>query len=234
MRAAKALYEPALRLGARRHEARCSRAAALRSRRASRWCRRLGSEFLPELNEGAIWVNVHAADQRLGLGGAGRLCSRCAPRSAQVPEVRSVISKAGRPEDGTDPKLINMAEFLVDLKPETEWRAASTKREAARARWTRRSRQTPGPRAELLAADPRQRAGEHLADRRPDRDQGVRRRPRQCCDDKAREVLDAGARRAGRGARLHRPRGRAAADPDRGRPRARRALRPQRRRRRRT
>src|SRR5439155_13343407 len=39
----------------------------------------------------------------------------------KFPEVVSVTSKAGRPEDGTDPKLINMAEFLVDLKPENEW-----------------------------------------------------------------------------------------------------------------
>jgi cobalt-zinc-cadmium resistance protein CzcA len=35
--------------------------------------------------------------------------------------VATVVSKSGRPEDGTDPKLINMAEFLVDLKPESEW-----------------------------------------------------------------------------------------------------------------
>jgi cobalt-zinc-cadmium resistance protein CzcA len=40
----------------------------------------------------------------------------------KFPEVQSVISKAGRPEDGTDPKPINMSEFLVDLKPEAEWR----------------------------------------------------------------------------------------------------------------
>ena len=38
-----------------------------------------------------------------------------------------MISKAGRPEDGTDPKLISMAEFLVDLKPEGEWRAGCTR-----------------------------------------------------------------------------------------------------------
>lgn len=45
-----------------------------------------------------------------------------------IPEVNVVMSKAGRPEDGTDPKLINMAEFLVDLKPEREWRKGVTKR----------------------------------------------------------------------------------------------------------
>src|SRR6185295_2168920 len=39
----------------------------------------------------------------------------------RFPEVVSVVSKAGRPEDGTDPKMINMAEFLVDVKPQSEW-----------------------------------------------------------------------------------------------------------------
>jgi cobalt-zinc-cadmium resistance protein CzcA len=45
----------------------------------------------------------------------------------QTPEVRSVISKAGRPEDGTDPKPINMAEVFVDLKPPTEWKRGLSK-----------------------------------------------------------------------------------------------------------
>ena len=49
----------------------------------------------------------------------------------------------------------------------------------------------PGHRAELLAADPRQRAGEHLADRRPDRHQGVRRRHRRRCAGSADDVLRA-------------------------------------------
>ena len=39
-----------------------------------------------------------------------------------VPGSASVISKAGRPEDGTDPKMINMAEFLVDVNPQSAWR----------------------------------------------------------------------------------------------------------------
>src|SRR4029078_10796165 len=38
------------------------------------------------------------------------------------PEVRSVMSKAGRHEDGRDQKMVNMAEFLFDVKPADEWR----------------------------------------------------------------------------------------------------------------
>ncbi|MBI2316252.1 MAG: efflux RND transporter permease subunit, partial [Betaproteobacteria bacterium] len=46
-----------------------------------------------------------------------------------VPEVRSVFSKLGRPEDGTDPKIVNQVEALVDLYPEEEWKRKVSKRE---------------------------------------------------------------------------------------------------------
>src|SRR6267143_5193224 len=89
---------------------------------------RLGSEFLPELNEGSIWININLPPS-LSVTEATRQCGRIRAVIKSVPEVNSVISKAGRPEDGTDPKLINMSEFLVDLKPETEWRPGVTKRQ---------------------------------------------------------------------------------------------------------
>ena len=44
-----------------------------------------------------------------------------------MPEVRTTVSKAGQPEDGTDPKTISMAEVFVDLKPEEQWRKGLTK-----------------------------------------------------------------------------------------------------------
>ena len=44
-----------------------------------------------------------------------------------MPEVNTVISKAGRPEDGTDPKPMNMLECFVDLKPVAQWRPGITK-----------------------------------------------------------------------------------------------------------
>ena len=45
----------------------------------------------------------------------------------KTPEVRTIVSKSGRPEDGTDPKTINMAEIFVDLKQPSEWRKGMTK-----------------------------------------------------------------------------------------------------------
>jgi len=87
---------------------------------------RLGTEFLPELNEGAIWVNVFLPTS-VSVTEAQELNHRIRAALRNSPEVASVTSKTGRPEDGTDPKLINMSEFLVDVKPESEWRKGMTK-----------------------------------------------------------------------------------------------------------
>jgi cobalt-zinc-cadmium resistance protein CzcA len=86
----------------------------------------LGTEFLPELNEGSIWINVPLPSS-VSVTEAQSETARMRAAIARTPEVESVISKAGRPEDGTDPKLVNMAEILVDLKPESVWRAGLTR-----------------------------------------------------------------------------------------------------------
>jgi cobalt-zinc-cadmium resistance protein CzcA len=87
---------------------------------------RLGTEFLPELNEGSIWVNANMPPG-ISVEQARVYCGRIRAALRRTPEVRSVISKAGRPEDGTDPKSINMAEVFVDLKPPAQWRPGMTK-----------------------------------------------------------------------------------------------------------
>src|SRR5215813_9296965 len=81
---------------------------------------RLGSEFLPELNEGTMWVNINFPPG-ISVSETRRLSARVREILRGHEVVRSVTSKAGRPEDGTDPKPINMAEFFVDLKPPEEW-----------------------------------------------------------------------------------------------------------------
>jgi len=89
---------------------------------------RLGTEFLPELNEGSLWLNVKLPSS-VSVSEAQAQNGQIRRILLKTPEVNTVISKAGRPEDGTDPKLINMAEFLVDLKPESEWKRAVSKRQ---------------------------------------------------------------------------------------------------------
>src|SRR5215831_18406750 len=80
----------------------------------------LGSEFLPELNEGTMWVNINFPPG-ISMSETRRLASKVREILGDSEVVRTVTSKAGRPEDGTDPKPINMAEFFVDLKPPAEW-----------------------------------------------------------------------------------------------------------------
>ncbi len=87
---------------------------------------RLGTEFLPELNEGTMWLNVNLPSS-VSLTEAGQELGRVRKILRQFPEVKSVISKTGRPEDGTDPKLVNMAELFVDLKDPSEWTRKITK-----------------------------------------------------------------------------------------------------------
>jgi heavy metal efflux system protein len=87
---------------------------------------RLGSEFLPELNEGTIWVNLRLPAS-ISNDEATRVLSTVRKALLQVPEVRTAVSKAGQPEDGTDPKTISMAEVFVDLKPAEVWRAGMSK-----------------------------------------------------------------------------------------------------------
>src|SRR2546427_1704923 len=89
---------------------------------------KLGTEFLPELNEGSIWINVNLPTS-VSVTEAQRMSGRFRAVLASVPEVETVISKCGRPEDGTDPKPINMCEILVSLKPESQWRGGASKRQ---------------------------------------------------------------------------------------------------------
>ena len=81
---------------------------------------RLGTEFLPELNEGTIWVNF-TLPAGISLSEVQSTLNKVRARLHEFPEVKSVISQAGRPEDGTDPKPINMVEVFVDIKPPEEW-----------------------------------------------------------------------------------------------------------------
>mgnify|MGYP000376121737 FL=1 len=81
----------------------------------------LGSEFLPELDEGAMWVNVQLPAS-VSISEARERAKMVRGIISETPEVLTIISKVGRPDDGTDPKLINQMELLVDLKPENQWR----------------------------------------------------------------------------------------------------------------
>ena len=103
---------------------------------------RLGSEFLPELNEGSIWVSL-TLDSSVSPEEAQRTANMVRARLRSVPEVVSVTSKVGRPDDGTDPKIFNIAEFFVEIKPDKEWRPGYTK-EKLQAEMQAAVRRLPG------------------------------------------------------------------------------------------
>ena len=120
VRACKRAYEPLLRAALAHRRLVLSAAVGLLAISLG-LVPRLGTEFLPELNEGSIWVNI-MLPPGISVSETSRQLARMRSTLRKFPEVVSVISKAGRPEDGTDPKMINMAELLVDVKPQTQWR----------------------------------------------------------------------------------------------------------------
>ncbi|MES2188631.1 MAG: CusA/CzcA family heavy metal efflux RND transporter [Pseudomonadota bacterium] len=87
---------------------------------------RLGSEFLPELNEGTFWANFDMPSS-VSSEEAARILLMARKALTSVPEVRTAVSKSGQPEDGTDPKTLSMAEIFVDVKPQEEWRKGLTR-----------------------------------------------------------------------------------------------------------
>ena len=127
VRRSKALYRPALEW-ALSHKAPVLVLAGVALAASLALVPRLGSEFLPELNEGSIWINL-PMPASVSVSEAQSILGRVRALLRTIPEVNTVISKTGRPEDGTDPKLISMAELLVDLKPESQWRKGVTKRQ---------------------------------------------------------------------------------------------------------
>ena len=86
---------------------------------------RLGSEFLPPLNEGDL-LYMPTALPGISTGKAAQLLQQTDKLIATVPEVKSVFGKIGRAETATDPAPLEMVETVVQLKPQSEWRAGMT------------------------------------------------------------------------------------------------------------
>ncbi|MBS2006711.1 MAG: efflux RND transporter permease subunit [Cyanobacteria bacterium SZAS TMP-1] len=82
----------------------------------------LGSEFLPELEEGNIWLRVTILPTSVALDKSVKIAGILRHLLRQYPEVTTVVSQIGSPDDGTDPNNYSNIEFLVDLKPQAQWR----------------------------------------------------------------------------------------------------------------
>jgi cobalt-zinc-cadmium resistance protein CzcA len=88
----------------------------------------LGTEFIPHLNEGALWVEG-SAPMSISLPQAKILADSMRYDLLRFPEVHEVVSQIGRPDDGTDPKGFYDIECLVDLYPKEKWKSHLTKDE---------------------------------------------------------------------------------------------------------
>ncbi|HTW66471.1 MAG TPA: CusA/CzcA family heavy metal efflux RND transporter [Bryobacteraceae bacterium] len=83
----------------------------------------IGSEFLPHLDEGALWVRGTLAPSTGPTEGI-RLSNQARLLLCSWPEVTQCTSQTGRPDDGTDTTSFFNTEYFVDLKPKEQWRPA--------------------------------------------------------------------------------------------------------------
>ena len=100
----------------------------------------LGGEFMPKLEEGNLWIRAtlptsialgetakHVGRMRSILRGCPPEGTPCTDANRKYPEVLTVVSQVGRPDDGTDVAGFNNIEFFVPLKPFDEWPRGFTK-----------------------------------------------------------------------------------------------------------
>ncbi|MDE2078115.1 MAG: efflux RND transporter permease subunit [Burkholderiales bacterium] len=84
----------------------------------------LGSEFLPKLDEGNLWITLSLPPSS-SLQASQMVERQLRAILLATPEVTKVVSQIGRPDDGTDPKGPNSIEILADLKDHKNWRYAN-------------------------------------------------------------------------------------------------------------
>lgn len=84
----------------------------------------IGTEFMPKLDEGNIWLTI-TLPTPVSLSTAKELEIKVRDRLEIFSEAKTVLTQLGRPEDGTDPKGFNNLEVLIDLNPKEEWHYSS-------------------------------------------------------------------------------------------------------------
>jgi heavy metal efflux system protein len=104
---------------------------------------RLGTEFLPELDEGSILIQP-TRDPSISLTHSMEVAGQVEHVAAQVPEVAGVVSRVGRPDIGSDPMGINQSDVFVSLKPREEWRSGLAKVDLEAELQERLEQEVPG------------------------------------------------------------------------------------------
>ena len=91
----------------------------------------IGGEFMPKLEEGNLWVRA-SMPNTVSFSYAKQLADQMRLVFKKYPEVTTVVSQLGRPDDGTDPTSYFNCEFFVNLKPREEWPSGLTKADLVR------------------------------------------------------------------------------------------------------
>jgi cobalt-zinc-cadmium resistance protein CzcA len=85
----------------------------------------MGTEFLPTMNEGNLWIRVNAPPT-ISREKSVQLAHDIRVRMMRIPEVKSVVSQLGRPDDGSDVSGFDTIEFQVDLGDPEEWKSSDS------------------------------------------------------------------------------------------------------------
>ena len=136
----------------------------------------VGLEFLPKLEEGNIWMRA-SMPPSVSLDEGNGYVNRMRGLVKGFPEVETVVSQHGRPDDGTDPDGFSNGEFFVPLKPMEKWRPGYDKVKLVDEMARGAEQGLPRRQLRLLAVHPGQRPGGRLRHRRGERHQDQRRRP---------------------------------------------------------
>jgi len=103
----------------------------------------LGTEFLPQLDEGVVWIRANLPPG-ISLAKSADIATQMRGLIRQFPEINVVASQTGRNDSGTDPFGPNRNEFLLTLHPYEEWRSGRTKGKLIDDLRTRLQAEIPG------------------------------------------------------------------------------------------
>ena len=122
---------------------------------------RLGLEFMPRLEEGNFWIRA-TMPTSVSLEASNGYVNRMRRVIGSFPEVETVVSQHGRPDDGTDATGFFNAEFFVPLKPADSWPAGVDKDPLTQQLTATLAQQVPGRGLQFLPVHRGQRRGGSL------------------------------------------------------------------------
>jgi heavy metal efflux system protein len=125
VQAIRHIYEPAIRWSMA-HRKTVVSAAAVLVMIVAIVISRLGTEFLPTLEEGNLWIRA-TLPPTVSLEAGRPVVAQIRDIIRKYPEVVTVVSQHGRPDNGTDPAPVFNAEFFAPLKPQSQWPRGMTK-----------------------------------------------------------------------------------------------------------